>query len=289
MSTAIITFGEYRQGRLLGRGAYSCVYAAIGQPAVALKVHHQPSPLLDREIMVYRHLWQHLEEEVDEDLRVPRLLWEGRGSNSNRAIALTRLGVPLGQTRNRSTQRICRIAVDGLRLLRGLHRLGLVHRDVKPDNFVYGHVDSHRLYLIDFGLAAQYLDQSGAHLPPRDGLTLIGSAHFASANAQLGIRPSRRDDLESLGYLLLHGLRGRLPWRALEDAKQIASLKWRYVEDGGDGGGDGDGGGEDEDEDAGGEGDGLSSIRAFIRYAQALEYTQTPEYDSWISHFRRKI
>jgi len=62
----------------------------------------------------------------------------------------------------------------------------------------------HLLHLIDFGLAKRYIDpKTGVHIPSKTGKSLLGKPQFASLNSHAGSEMSRRDDLESLSYMLL--------------------------------------------------------------------------------------
>lgn len=95
-----------------------------------------------------------------------------------------------------------------------IHSRHFVHRDIKPSNLLIGtgeHCDT--ISIIDFGLAKQYRDKNThAHIPCATDYALVGSAAFASINNHRGLEQSRRDDLESLAYVLIYFLRGSLPW-----------------------------------------------------------------------------
>jgi casein kinase 1 alpha len=106
------------------------------------------------------------------------------------------------------------IAIDSI------HQKNFIHRDIKPDNFLMG-IGRHcnKLFLIDFGLAKKYRDnRTRQHIPYREDKNLTGTARYASINAHLGIEQSRRDDMESLGYVLMYFNRGSLPWQGLKAA-----------------------------------------------------------------------
>ena len=104
-----------------------------------------------------------------------------------------------------------------------LHSKNYIHRDIKPENFLIGKCDkSNLVYLIDFGLSKKYKDAKMDHLPYREHRPLTGTTRYASINNHLGIEQSRRDDLESIGYVMLYFIKKRLPWQGCQGSTKQA-------------------------------------------------------------------
>jgi serine/threonine protein kinase len=90
-------------------------------------------------------------------------------------------------------------------------------------------MQSDTVYLIDFGLSKEYRDPNTyKHIPFKTNIGLTGTASFASINSHLGLELGRRDDLESLAYVLIYFLRGDLPWLGLSsEPRNILKRKQR--------------------------------------------------------------
>lgn len=94
-----------------------------------------------------------------------------------------------------------------------LHSYNIVHRDINPSNFLIG-INEKRyiLYLLDFDLSSKYKDsKTNLHIKNKTARNKIGTIGFASINTHINKEYSRRDDLESIGYMLIFLLKG-LPW-----------------------------------------------------------------------------
>lgn len=105
------------------------------------------------------------------------------------------------------------IGRDILRLLRKLHSFGYIHRDIKPANFLIGLDDKTMIYIMDFGLSGKYINNKN-HIPFKTDCSFRGTVRYASVNTHMGFEQSRRDDLESLGYMLVYFVKGYLPWQS---------------------------------------------------------------------------
>lgn len=131
-----------------------------------------------------------------------------------------------------SVKTLSLLALQILRRIEALHEKGILHRDLKPENIVMGIKETGEgiAYLIDFGLSEPYLDQNGKHIPFSKKAKGGGTLYYLSVYGHLGIEASRRDDLISLGYMMVHLFKGGLPWFNLpgdlcEKVKTIAYLK----------------------------------------------------------------
>lgn len=132
-----------------------------------------------------------------------------------------------------SVKTVLMLADQMISSLQYLHSRNLIHRDIKPDNFMMGVKEtSNQIFVIDFGLAMFYRDQkTNVHIPYSEHNSFAGTARYASISSLRGIGPSRRDDMEALAYVWAYLLRGGLPWmnvmaNTLQDKyKQIVSLK----------------------------------------------------------------
>lgn len=157
---------------------------------------------------------------------IPRIIWCGSEGDYN-VMVMELLGPSLEDlfnfcSRRFSLKTVLLLADQMISRIDYIHSRDFIHRDIKPDNFLMGLGKKGNLvYIIDFGLAKKYRDtRNQRHIPYRENKNLTGTARYASINTHLGIEQSRRDDLESLGYVLMYFNLGTLPWQGLKAANK---------------------------------------------------------------------
>lgn len=126
----------------------------------------------------------------------------------------------------KTTNRLSKFAIDGLKILKRIHRKGYLHKDIKPNQFMYSG-NSHILHLVDYNLSSKYIKQK-KHIALASRSKIVGSSMFASLNSHKGLNLSRRDDLTSFAYTLIYLALGTLPW-SLQQYKSPKD-KWKQAE-----------------------------------------------------------
>ncbi|KAJ8557742.1 hypothetical protein K7X08_004508 [Anisodus acutangulus] len=210
---------KFRLGRKIGSGSFGEIYLGGNvqtNEEVAIKLENVKTkhPQLLYEAKLYKIL--------QGGTGVPNLKWFGVEGDYN-ALVMDLLGPSLEDlfnfcSRKMSLKTVLMLADQMINRVEFVHAKSFLHRDIKPDNFLMGlGRRANQVYVIDFGLAKKYRDSSThQHIPYRENKNLTGTARYASMNTHLGIEQSRRDDLESLGFVLMYFLRGSLPWQGLK-------------------------------------------------------------------------
>ncbi|GMH23790.1 hypothetical protein Nepgr_025633 [Nepenthes gracilis] len=210
---------KYRLGRRIGSGSFGEIYLGTNiqtneEVAIKLESVRTRHPQLLYESKLYRIL--------QGGTGIPNVRWFGVEGDYN-VLVMDLLGPSLEDlfnfcNRKLSLKTVLMLADQMINRIEFIHSKSFLHRDIKPDNFLMGlGRRANQVYIIDFGLAKKYRDTSThQHIPYRENKNLTGTARYASMNTHLGIEQSRRDDLESLGYVLMYFLRGSLPWQGLK-------------------------------------------------------------------------
>ena len=226
-------FNKYKLIRKLGQGSFGSIYQAQSKYsnkyyAVKLEDMRHGNFALEDESIFISYL---------NCPRIPKLKSFGY-SGSLIIMVMELLGNSLDKIfeslpyRKMSIRCVCNIAYQLLLIFEFIHSCNIIHRDIKPANVAIGCEEKSKyIYLLDFGLSKKYRSsRTKKHFPFVQNKILIGNARYSSINALDGGTQSRRDDLESLGYLLLYLLLGRLPWQGhLSRSKEDKYYKIKLI------------------------------------------------------------
>lgn len=256
----------------IGEGSFGSIYKGINartNETVAIKIEsvNDNIKLLKNESIMYQYL-NRIEG-------IPRIKWFGK-DDYNYYMVIDLLGISLQSLLDHykkiSLKTTLKIGIKLIRLLKTIHEKGLVHRDVKPDNFLFGkNNELSQIYIIDFGFCKLYNRDNDT--PPRKTNSLIGSHTYASINSHNLIELSRRDDLESIGYMLVYFYLGNLHWKHYEDTNKIVlnekikQAKQKIYED-----------------------NSIPTILLdYLNHIRKLSFYETPNYESYISLLEKEI
>ena len=258
-------FSKFRTIKKLGEGSFGKVYKAeYNNEYFALKFENRTKgqSLLENEATIMTYL---------KGPNIPFIKSFGYSGDYN-ILVMQLMDKSLEDIFNKrkkfSVKTTCMIGYQMVNVLQYIHDRHIIHRDIKPDNFVMGANENNaHLYLLDFGLAKKYRSsRTLIQYPLIKKKKLTGTARYASIHALEEMEQSRRDDLESVGYVLMYFLRGGLPWQGLkirskEDRykKILAKKKETSSEE-------------------------LckgfpEEFKEFVEYTRNLEYTEQPDYD----------
>ena len=224
--TNCILFSKFKVIKKITEGNFSYIYHAINDNGdnfcCKIEPINSPQLLLENESKIMDYL---------RGRPIPNIKLFGQSGDHN-ILIMDLLGKSLDyyikKLEKFSIKTTVMLAYQMLDILKYIHIRHIIHRDIKPGNFLMGLgkfcLD---LYIIDFGFAKKYRSNKTYKLNPMTkGHKLTGTARYASINAMKGYEQSCRDDLESLAYVLYFFLRGNLPWQGIkEKSKDILNKK----------------------------------------------------------------
>ena len=216
-----IIAGKYRLSGMIGSGCFGCIMKGTNmrtKEEVAVKIEKASAPmkLLKRETQIYILLSK------QHSTGFPTIKTFGKDGDLFYMV-MELLGASLSSFKHMNAQdlslpssMISKVGIQIIDRLQQLHSTGLIHRDIKPDNLLFGiGRKSHIVHLIDFGFCKSYLLPDGSHVQQEVGKTIVGTMNFISINMHNGLSLSRRDDIESAVYVMIYLFLPLNQWNSL--------------------------------------------------------------------------
>jgi casein kinase I family protein HRR25 len=255
----MIIANKYKIIEKLNNGEFGTIFKAENirtKELVAIKMESisVETKMLKRETQIYQYLGK--------AVGIPQVKWFGTTDEYNYMV-LPLFGDSLA-SKTFSLVDSFSIGQKIVKILSFIHGKGLIHRDIKPDNFVFNQ-DGTDVYIIDFGLCKKYIDNDNKHIEMKTGKTIIGTPNFVSVNVHNGVEPSRRDDLISVAYIILYLINGGLPWQTKREIKDIKRqkqliLQWCNTPE---------------------------ELIKYIHYCENLKFDETPDYEYLIKSLNK--
>jgi len=221
---------KYKIIEKIGEGSFGSIYKGKNirtNEELAIKIEPIDSnlKLLKNESIIYQYL--------SNTSGIPSIKWYGR-DEENYYMVISLLGKSLQEIKNKykifSLKSTLLVGIKIITLLKTIHEKGLLHRDVKPDNFLFALNNNKEIYIIDFGFCRSYINhETNKHISIKKTNNLIGTQTYASINAHDYIELSRRDDIESLFYMLIYFCCGSLEWQNINIDTNNTSDKNQFI------------------------------------------------------------
>ena len=258
MKDKIIGF-KYKIIEMIGHGSFGAVYKGrnmftLEDVAIKIEMNSSKKKILKHETQICKYL-----DKVD---GVPRVRWFGKEVNFLYTVydllgkdlvyyKLTNPKVDIIKIKDIGRQLLERIEI--------IHKKEIIHRDLKPDNIVMDKENKGKISIIDFGLSKKYKNNK-KHIEFKTNKEIVGSKNFCSINVMNGYEYSRRDDLISIGYILLYLYYDKLPWEDMDISDISSFKKLENVLPNND------------------------SLDQYLKYCYSLKFTDTPNYKKLIQY-----
>jgi len=215
------TIGNYQIIENIGEGSFGKVFKAKHSRTdnvVAIKVQNkETAQVLKHEAKIYKYL--------NDISGVPTIRNFGLDSGFS-YLVLDLLSYSLDKLEISKVECI-RYMITSFNIIKHVHERGVIHRDIKPDNFLIKKdaIGDCQLYLIDFGLSKLFIQSNKKHIEKKLDKKFVGTANYASINVHNGIEAGRRDDMESLCYAFISIYGHPLPWHKITEKHYSNSQK----------------------------------------------------------------